>query len=1465
MDILCLRFRRLAVIATVGVCALQLSAATPVTAQQSKYQSSKPIARFYEQNGRNWVVRWSPDGQRVTSLLGSGTRPYQGKPAEAARQFLGEWAQLFGLRPDLEDLKVIDDRAHLGGASAEFQQVVDGVSVENGHVQVNLDKGGRVLMVENSYWPSGSAPPAAVVPRERATAIAIERLAAIESARRPGWSGQKPHSVTSAEVRLSKAPAVEETYFGTEQGLVRAYRIIIHAETPFAIREFIVDSRTGEILHSRNYVQDMDGTGQVFIPNPNASLNDNTVTPLTLTNNNPNPYFTVPLLNLDPASGGVFHLNGPFVTLENIESPSNTPTSEASADAFVYNAGDLRFADVMVYYHLDRVQRYIQSLGFVDVNNRQIHVDPRGVSDDFNAHYLADPTNPAFPPGLGYLAFGMFGSNFFAEDGNVVAHEYGHAVQDNQTNGKYSVNGQPAAMGEGFGDYLSVTAFFNEATTAGSNPACVGQWVGGGPCFRRADTTMTMDNYNFSPFADPHTNGQIWSRALWDILNSIGRTTADRLILRSHFNVPNAPSFKQGADAILTADLQLYAGSHLSQLCQPFIDRKIYTAADCPTVPGSTGMQSTLVVLARFNDAGLPASPISVAGVTNRINLINNYLSAVTFGQASLGTPTIVGWLNLPHSRADYYNDSTSNMLIQLAQDVIAAAPAGTDFTTVDRMIILTNDDGFGGETRGLKEWATTGPWPYTLPAAFGTRRMSVSIHRSDQDDAHFNHAIGHHFGLGDLYPHEGVAFPRKYANGWSGMAQTADATTFPNTHVFAWEKGRPGWMTNANVQFVARPTPGGSFDQTFPLFREESNAASPIALQVGTTNGVTARANERVSYYLEARKQSADSFDAHLPQDGVVIYYANEDIGQGFGPARVVDATPADDDLTNAAWQPGSTATNIDGSGLTVQVLAPMGSEDYRVRVQYNPPSDQVDVWINPHDSSWRSPDIWIDSPGCNSGTCGFDKDASPPREETDRGDKPIAGQVNRAYARVYNHGPGTAHDVRVDFYFSDPYHGIDGGDVDPETGGNTAFNKHQFVIIPDLPPTDTGVAVSVEWTPVQPPDADHPHACVKVKIQQVTGDTNGANQASQENIDSYDISSHSPYPPVVDAFRVVNPYDHPLMVFLRPDNVPAGWTATIAPEKAYLPVGGSVDAAMTIQAPLTYPVCTSELITATAWYPSGDTLVQLGGSTAQVNLKKSTALTATPAYEPCRQHQDVESEKSCSGIDVKGCTNPPRPFEHITARYTAPDGTTVYHDVVTDANGCYEDFYVVPQGGPWKVDVDYQGDDCTSVTHARPTVVIVPPNGQGGFGPLPSGAFWYSFHLGMGFPIGSFKREYQPGPSLALDLERFYSDTNALAALLGFHSFHGRFGPDLSLATLNFDLKHYFPVGALTGFAQLGPGLYRPSGGPTTAGTNAGLGLHFTVLPALALEVGSDLHVFNSNQGRLFVDAHLGMTWRP
>ena len=1511
-------------VATAQVAAQGAQSRTDSTRSQgtppASVSTNPLVEQFLRRAGPGWKVRLSADNSRIESIVGFGTRSYGGQPETAARAFLTEYAQLFGLETGLADLRVIVQTSTAVSSHVEFQQIANGLPVDNARIRVNLNKEGRILQVTSTYAPFAVTSGEPKISPQQAIELALQEY--LNPATQP-FSGKpavpgaaRPAPPDRKSLQLSGTPAVTDIFFAEQHQLRRAYKVLVKATVPFGIKEVVVDAQSGRILRSHNLIVNVDGTGQVFVPNPVNSLNNDGLTDSnyatqTNTSRNPNPYYTRQLLDLDPPVGGKYKLTGPFVTLEEIEDPKHAPPSESSATSFVYQRGDANFDDVMVYYHIDSMERYIQLLGFININNRRVRVDSDGFpstdpncgtpdanGECDNSHYVPDGS------GTGYVAYGRGGVDD-DEDADIIAHEYGHSIQDNTNPGAFTGDAG-TALGEGFGDYWAVSTFSAETVANGHVLACVGEWdatfynpTDVPHCLRRTDTKHTMDD--FTTGGDPHVNGEIWSNALFNLFNTIGKTTTDRIVLQSHFNDPSTDiTFKQAADAMLTADLQQFFGSHITQLCSEFLARKIYVAGDCPTLPSATGQQSTLVVLVRFNDTGLPSSPITVAQVGTLVNDMSAYLAANSFTQATLGAPTIRGWFDLGKSRAHYYDETTGNMLIELVQDVINAvhgADSTFAFNKVDRLFVLTNDDASGGESRGQKEWATTGPWPYAVPAGAGTRRFSASVHAFNQPAARFDHALGHHFGMFDLYPHEGVTFPRPYADGWSNMAKDPTGN-FNNVHVFAWDKLKPAWLSGSKIKFIPRPPadpdPNHRFEATVPLFKDETASGDPTVIQIGTTPNVTRREDERVSYYIEARKK-AGTYDAQIPADAVLVYYANEDIGQGFGPLRVIDATPGTgNDLSDAGLLPApatSQLTNIDTTGLNVEVLPPTGSEDYRIHLVYDPPEDQNDVWIHPHDTDWKSQDIWVDSPACNTGICGFDSDNG--RSEVDRGDEPQPGVVNRLYARVYNHGPGTAHNVRVDFYISEPHHAIDGGDVDPDTGDNVSWNEHFFTVIADLPQTDTGVVVFVPWTPAATSSA-RVHTCVKVKIATVFNDINPANQASQENIDEYDITSHSPYPPVVDDFKVANPYDHPILAYLRADDVPVGWTADVTPSKAYLPVGGSVDARMTIQAPLSYPVCSTEFVKATGWYVAGDTLVPLGASVAQVNLKKSTDLTETTSFEGCSRttlgaasaiassnaagiasnaaaslaagvssSAFVANARSCKVLHTKGCTNPPRPFEHITLTYTDPNGNPIYHDVTTDKDGCFEDFVVNPQGGPWSVNTQYPGDVCTAGADGGTHGVIVPPEGSGTV-PPPARGLWYSFHVGVNSFLGALKKEYDPGPSLTVDAEYAFTDNTSLVAMWGLHVFPH--DPNTFYYTnFSLDAKRYFSLVGLRLYAQAGPGIYWPKSGSSALGANVGTGLSFAVLPNLKIEFGPDVHwVGASGRRGYFIDAKLGVVFR-
>ena len=541
------------------------------------------------------IVRVSDDKKRITSLVGKGTKVYQGMPSQMASQFLNENVNRLGLPAGLGDLSLLSEKARSFGSNVEFQQTLNGLPVENGRIKVNFDKKGHVVHVVNSYTPPAGAVDQTSVGKERAAEIVINEFLRT-TPHNPSKDEQQQKQqqenskiVSRADLQLRKgSPRVDDVFFSRNGRLHRAYRISITADRPFGSKQFVVDANSAEIVQTKNFVYNsVDGEGEVFIPNPVNSLNDPSLFvfgPLsTVSTNNPNPYFTVPLRELE-ASTGPFTLRGRFVAIEYIEPPDDIPLpSKPDANDFKFTRDEPGFEEVMIYYHIDRMQRYIQDLGFTDVMNRRLSADAHGLFGAENSHYFTTPETV----GEGYIAFGDGGVND-AEDADVIAHEYGHAIQDNQNEGAYSENGQPRAMGEGFGDYWAFSSYDKETIEHRHFRPCVMEWdVAPRDCRRRVDDGPRADSFNLGYTA--WENGRIWSATLYAIFDLLKqKTTADRVILQSHFIIPSiTPSFRDGADAIMTAFEEVVDNydplySKKGELCRLFVDRNIYTASDCP-------------------------------------------------------------------------------------------------------------------------------------------------------------------------------------------------------------------------------------------------------------------------------------------------------------------------------------------------------------------------------------------------------------------------------------------------------------------------------------------------------------------------------------------------------------------------------------------------------------------------------------------------------------------------------------------------------------------------------------------------------------------------------------------------------------------------------------------------------------------------------------------------------------------
>ncbi|NUS51309.1 MAG: bacillolysin, partial [Nocardioidaceae bacterium] len=268
------------------------------------------------------------------------------------------------------------------------------------------------------------------------------------------------------------------------------------------------------------------GTGSVFVSNPVQSLGDESLTdqkdadaavPAAA-------YHDVTLTNLD----GTGRLSGDFAT---VVSETGNPAVSAT-NTFRYTRHQDEFEQVMAYYWVTESQKYIQRLGFgstrraIDNVPQRVRINQLGADNSFASDH---PTSE--------IRFGKGGVDD-AEDAEVILHEYGHAIHFAQS---FSFNSEEAgAISEGFGDYWAVTVSDVVATSLGvpeREPLpCVADWDSTSytrtvpHCLRRVDTNL---HYPTDLNGEVHHDGQIWSRALWDIRQALGNVKADTIILQA--------------------------------------------------------------------------------------------------------------------------------------------------------------------------------------------------------------------------------------------------------------------------------------------------------------------------------------------------------------------------------------------------------------------------------------------------------------------------------------------------------------------------------------------------------------------------------------------------------------------------------------------------------------------------------------------------------------------------------------------------------------------------------------------------------------------------------------------------------------------------------------------------------------------------------------------------------------------
>jgi Zn-dependent metalloprotease len=471
-------------------------------------------------SGGTPAVRWSGRGTPL-SLFGELSAPLGSIRADAAHGFLAANAALFQLSGDLAELTEQATVESPLGSHVTFTQRLDGVPVFGAEVKVHFSRDGRVVAVTNTAVPHVQLDTRPRISAQQALGIALAASSA-------------------ADLADADPPELPELVIHADAGPpVLAYRAVVPTTGPTL--EFFVDARTGARLGPPSDLNRylVTGSGQVFKDNAVvATQNNNLVDGNDAVSAVPtSAYSTVALQGLS----GNNRLDGQFAS-----GSASKSRAAGTSNSFLFLRNTTAFSETMAYFHIDFAERYIQSLGFTNVNNRQqvFSVDRSKID------------NSSYSPSTRNITYGTGGVDD-AEDGEVIIHEYGHSVQDNQVPG-FGAAEEGGAMGEGFGDYLAATV--NAALAGEFQIVCIAEWdatsyAAGVPhCLRRLDSTK---HYPGDKDGEVHDDGEIWSASLFQIRTAFGAARADRLILQAHFLLSTRANFSDGSNALVTAAINL--------------------------------------------------------------------------------------------------------------------------------------------------------------------------------------------------------------------------------------------------------------------------------------------------------------------------------------------------------------------------------------------------------------------------------------------------------------------------------------------------------------------------------------------------------------------------------------------------------------------------------------------------------------------------------------------------------------------------------------------------------------------------------------------------------------------------------------------------------------------------------------------------------------------------------------------
>ncbi|MEK7789006.1 MAG: hypothetical protein AAB283_03745, partial [Planctomycetota bacterium] len=461
------------------------------------------LSKLRAEDNPDWKVAWDKQTAAAKRLFNAKSKAFPGKPQDAAREFLTNYHGLFGLPPDLNNLKLRESIKTPLGERVTFRQHHNQIPVMGAEIDVHVSGKNSIFLVDNHCIPNIRIDTQPSVEKDDAVSTAVRALG-VDAARIEKASSELVILPSGADQHLAWRVIV------SKKGLIdRTWLVYIDAK------------KKGWVLYKKKLQSSATGTGSVFKENPITTQTLSTVTLNNLTDNSS---------SLEGDYGKPYNANC-LETAENTSDLSGLSTASSTDRNYSYTGiNDNRLEEVMVYYHLNRMHDTLKStFGFISLDNQMPMFvnaqDPDSPSRGYdNAFYTRDDNFSS----TGYLLFGCGDElNNLGLDADVITHEYGHAVLDHIQPELYEVieHNYSGAIHESVGDTMA--SYFD-------GNGIIGEWGLTGK-FGSGDYSRNMDNNRKYPddvyepsygVSEVHYTGEILNGVYWDIKDAVGTDTA---------------------------------------------------------------------------------------------------------------------------------------------------------------------------------------------------------------------------------------------------------------------------------------------------------------------------------------------------------------------------------------------------------------------------------------------------------------------------------------------------------------------------------------------------------------------------------------------------------------------------------------------------------------------------------------------------------------------------------------------------------------------------------------------------------------------------------------------------------------------------------------------------------------------------------------------------------------------------